>query len=292
MKFGLHLSVAKGLPQAALLAGYWGLDCLQIFAGNPRGWKQRSFKDGEPQAFKQAVATSGLDPVVLHAPYLINLASPKDDLWQRSISAMAQQLERARTLGAAGVVVHPGSRGERPLEWGIKRVVSGVKQALDMAGPGVECWLENTCGGKNLMGGPISQLAWLDEGLKGYPVGFCLDTAHAWGAGYDLASDSAVNRFLKRVDSILGLGRVRLWHLNDSVHQRGSLRDQHAHLGRGSIGGKGFARLAGHPLLSSASGVMETPKESPWADRRNLAFMRRFAKISDPVRADGRKLAQ
>ena len=277
MIFGLHLSVAGGLAKAARLAGDWGLDCLQIFSGNPRGWKQRPFKPNEPESFRRATDRAGLSPVVVHAPYLINLASPKDDLWHKSVAAMAEQLCRARLLGARAVVVHPGSRGDEEAAWGIGRVSQAVRLALAEAGPEVEVWLENTCGGGGHLGGPLEQLGELRLALAGQPVGFCLDTAHAWGAGYDLAGKKAVKAFLARVDDVLGLEHVRLWHLNDSVHGLGSHRDQHTHLGKGAIGRTGFRTLARDSRLARAPGVMETPKDSPWADRRNLALMRRLS---------------
>ena len=269
--------MAGGLAKAARLAGHWGLDCLQIFSGNPRGWKQRQFKEKEPAEFRAAVKRAGLDPVVVHAPYLINLASPDDELWQKSIAGLSEQLERARLLGAAAVVVHPGSRGPESPGWGVMRVAEAVGLSLDQAEPGVEVWLENTCGGGGHMGGPLEELARMRDALKGRAAGFCLDTAHAWGAGYDLSAPAAVKDFLNQADRILDLSLLRLWHLNDSVHGLGAHRDQHAHLGQGCIGRKGFAALVRDPRLASSPGVMETPKDSPWADRRNLAFVHRLA---------------
>ena len=276
MKFGSHLPVAGGLVKAARLAGYWKMDCLQVFCGNPRGWRQRVFKEGEPEEFRRAVAEAGLDPVVVHAPYLINLASPDDELWQKSIAALSGQLERAGLLGAGAVVVHPGSRGEREADWGVRRVSLGVDRALGLSGSRVQVWLENTCGGGGHLGGSLEELAQMAEAFDGTQVGFCLDTAHALGAGYELSHGAGVRSFLDRVDKILGLSRVRLWHLNDSLHPKGSHRDQHTHLGRGHIGRAGFAALLGDPRLTASPGIMETPKESAWADRRNLAFARRF----------------
>jgi deoxyribonuclease-4 len=243
-------------------------------------WRQRPLPPEETAAFRRAAADAGLEPVVVHAPYLLNLAAPDDGLWQRSIAALAEQLARAASLGAAAVVVHPGSRGPRSLEWGLERTARGVEAALEAAGggrrgPGV--WLENTAGGGASLGRTLSQLAWWRRRLAGRRVGFCLDTAHAFAAGYHLESPAGVERFLARADGLVGLEAVRLWHLNDTVHPRSSRRDQHAHLGRGLIGPAGLGALVRHRALAAAPAVMETPKPSRWADRRNLAYARRLA---------------
>ncbi|RJX31887.1 MAG: deoxyribonuclease IV [Desulfarculus sp.] len=280
MRFGLHLSVAQGLEATLAQAKKLRLECLQIFAGTPRTWRQKPLDPDQAAAFRQGLAALGLEPVVVHAPYLINLASPERGLWQRSIAALAEQIERARALGAAAVVVHPGSRGQRGLDWGLARAALGVARALEAAGEGAACWLENTAGGGGHLGGGLAELAELLARLPGRPVGAVLDTAHAWAAGYDLAGAPAVAGFLDEVERALGLERVRMWHLNDSLHPRGSRRDQHTHLGRGLLGGGCFAALAAEPRLAQAGGVMETPKDSPRADPRNLAYMRRLRTLA------------
>lgn len=276
MRFGIHLSVAGGPHNAALEAASLGLECLQIFAVNPRQWRQPGLADDDAARFRRLAAEAGLDPVVVHAPYLVNLASPDDALWGRSVEALAWQLGRAAELGAAAVVVHPGSRGDRDLAWGLGRTAEAVNRALDLAGEASQVWLENTAGGKGHLGGPLGQLACLLERLEGRPVGVCLDTAHAWAAGYRLDGPTWARRFLDRVEAVLGLEWVRLWHVNDSRWERGRHRDVHCHLGQGLIGGSGFDGLVNDPRLAGAAGVMETPKDSRWADRRNLAFLRRL----------------
>ena len=278
MRFGIHLSIAGGVHKAALEAKRLGLDCLQIFSGSPRGWKQRPFRDAELTAYHEAKEVAGLDPVVVHAPYLINLASPDEALWRKSIAAMAEQLDRADALGCKAVVVHPGSRGDKDEAWGAARVRGAVSEALELSGGGVKVWLENTCGGGGQLGGRLSILADMLDKMDGAPVGACLDTAHAWGAGYALDSVADARKFLDLVDKRLGLARVKFWHLNDTSHKLGSKRDEHQHLGKGLIGTEGFRGLVCAKRLAGAAGAMETPKDSPWADRRNLAFLRRLAK--------------
>lgn len=277
MRFGFHLSITGGLKKAPIQAKSLGIDCLQIFSGNPRGWKQRPIQAKEAAEFRAEATAARLEPVVVHAPYLLNPASPDGDLWRRSIGGLTNQLKRAGRLGAAAVVVHPGSRGDKPLDWGLERVCIAVQKALERAGGQAECWLENTAGGGGQIGGELAQLAWMMERLKGTPVGVCLDTAHAWGAGYRLDTARSVKRFLDEVDGVVGLWQVKLWHLNDTQAPPGSHRDKHDHLGQGLIGRKGFKALVRDPRLKRAAAVMETPKDSPKADANNLAFIKGLA---------------
>lgn len=276
MRLGFHLPVARGLRAAADQAARLGTGCLQVFAGNPRSWTQRPLDPAGAAAFARACREHDLTPVTVHAPYLINLASPDPELWRRSVAGLADQLARAAALGATAVVVHPGSRGKMPLEWGLERVASGVGRALDLAPGPAQVWLENTAGGGGHLGGTLSQLALLLERLPESASGVCLDTAHALAAGYHLAGQGDFRRFLDRVDQVLGLDRVGLWHLNDTRHPRGSRRDEHTHLGKGRLGVDFFREMLADPRLADAAGVMETPKDSPWADRRNLALLRRL----------------
>ncbi|KMY66731.1 hypothetical protein AAU61_16710 [Desulfocarbo indianensis] len=279
MRFGCHLSVAKGLVKTAQEARSLGLECLQIFATSPRVWRQRDIPPQEAAAFAAACRKAGLSPVAVHAPYLLNLASQDQKLWRHSVEALAEQLERAHLLKAQAVVVHPGSRGDKPLDWGLARVAEAVLQALEAARGPAQVWLENTAGGGGHIGGTLAQLAELRRLTQGRAVGFCLDTAHAWGAGYHLESVDKARRFLDRVDDLLGLDAVKLWHLNDTSQGRGSRRDQHQHLGRGLLGRDGFLALVCDPRLAAAPGVLETPKNSRWADRRNLAYLRHLKKL-------------
>jgi deoxyribonuclease-4 len=276
VRLGFHLPVAKGLVAAAEQAARLGTGCLQIFAGNPRSWTQRPLDPAVAAAFARACQVHDLRPVTVHAPYLINLASPDPELWQRSVAGLADQLGRAAALGAAAVVVHPGSRGQMPLEWGLERVAAGVGRALELADGPARVWLENTAGGGGHLGGALTQLALLLERLPAPSAGACLDTAHALAAGYRLAGRGGLGHFLDRVDQVLGLDRVGLWHLNDTLHPRGSRRDEHTHLGKGWLGVGFFRELLADPRLAGAAGVMETPKDSAWADRRNLALLRRL----------------
>lgn len=253
-------------------------DCLQIFSGNPRGWKQKPITETQRDAFCSEAKKAGLDPVVVHAPYILNLASPDPELWQRSILGLSEQMKRAAFLGAKAVVVHPGSRGDKSLEWGVNRVAEAVCRAYELSNDVAFCWLENTCGGGALMGGDLNELAAM---LKLVPkAGVCLDTAHAWGQGYALDNQLNVADFLNLAEDVLGFHRIQLWHFNDSKVELGCKRDVHTHLGQGYIGEKGFKSLVSDSRLHCASAIMETPKENSLSDKQNLAFIRRLESLA------------
>jgi len=225
MRLGLHLSVAGGLAGAARQGARLGLECLQVFCTSPRVWRQRRLGDGEAAEFRALCRAAGLEPVVVHAPYLINLASGDDELWQRSVDALAEQLARAERIGARAVVVHPGSPGARGLQWGLERTARALERVWRMDRGAARVWLENTSGGGASLGATLSQLAWWQDRLAGDRLGFCLDTAHAFAAGYRLHQPQGAARFLTRAEELVGLEAVGLWHLNDTVHPRGSRRD-------------------------------------------------------------------
>ncbi|MCB2225084.1 MAG: deoxyribonuclease IV [Desulfarculaceae bacterium] len=282
MRLGIHLSAAGGPSRAAEAAARLGLECLQIFSGTPRTWKQKPLTKAEAQAFCQASEAAGLRPVVVHAPYLINLASPDHALWRRSYQALASQLKRAAKLGADAVVVHPGSRGQREAAWGRERVAEGARRAIEASGGSAELWLENTAGGGGHLGGSLEDMAALLDSLKGLPCGGAIDTAHAFAAGYDLSGAAQTKAFLDDLARVVGLERVKLFHLNDSDFPLGGHRDRHTHIGQGLIGQDCFAMLVNDPRLKEVGGVMETPKDTRWADRRNLALLRRLRRRGGP----------
>ncbi len=277
MRLGFHMPVAGGLLGAVRASAELGLGCLQIFSGNPRSWSSKPLDPTLAAEFALEARRKGLKPVAVHAPYLINLASPDEALWNKSVEALAEQLLRARALGAAAVVVHAGSRGRQEPARGLARVATGVERALKLAGKGAACWLENTCGGGTQVGSTLEELAELLRLLAGLEVAACLDTAHAWGAGYRLDGERWVRAFLGEVERTLGLERVALWHLNDTIHPLGSRRDEHQHLGRGRLGRAGVRALVSEPRLRGAALVMETPVDPPQGRLGDLALARVLA---------------
>lgn len=277
MRLGFHMPVAGGIKGAVRASADLGLGCLQIFAGNPRSWSPKPLDQALAEEFASEARLAGLKPVAVHAPYLINLASPEETLWAKSVEALADQLRRAQSLGAAAVVVHPGSRGPQARDWGLERVATGVARALDLAGEGAACWLENTCGAGGQVGSTLEELAGLTRLLAEHKTAICLDTAHAWGAGYRLDGARGVRGFLDQVERNLGLKHVALWHLNDTIHPLGSRRDEHQHLSRGRLGRAGIRALVTAPRLKDAALIMETPTEPPEGRLEDLALVRSLA---------------
>ncbi|GAA5335872.1 MULTISPECIES: endonuclease IV [Thermus] len=261
-RYGFHLSIAgkKGVAGAVEEAMALGLSCFQIFAKSPRSWKTRTLSPSEVEAFRALKELADL-PAVIHASYLVNLGA-EGELWEKSVMSLADDLEKARLLGIEYVVVHPSSGDPR-------RVKEGALKALRLAGvkDRPTLLLENTAGGGEKVGARFEDLAWL---IADTPMGVCLDTCHAFAAGYDVKGDPA--GVLTALDQAVGLERVLVVHLNDSVGELGSRIDHHAHLLQGKIG-EGLQGVFLDPRLEGRLFVLETPR-SPEEDAWNLKVLR------------------
>ncbi|MGP1272435.1 MAG: deoxyribonuclease IV [Phycisphaerales bacterium] len=287
--FGSHLSVAGGMDRAVDEAISLGLDCLQVFTKNQQQWKVRPLKDDAVGDWRAALDRAGWlrdDPlasprrVVSHASYLINLASPDDELWNKSIDLMQVEIERCHELSIPLLVHHPGAYTTSDEASGLKRIARAYKTLFKRtAGATVISLLENTVGSGSNLGRTFEQLADLRSRIidqTGEPsrVGFCIDTCHAHAGGYDLSSAERADAVLDELDTTCGLEHVHALHLNDSVKGVGSRRDRHAHIGEGTIcrrdgqetGGKvalkrsGFAAVVNRPAFAAVPKIMETPK--------------------------------
>ncbi len=279
MRFGLHVSIGKGLAGAVLTAKELGCDCFQIFAGNPRGWARPPLDPGEVNKYRTALEASGLGPVAVHLSYLPNPASPDPGLYERSVLAMAEDYRRAVALGADYFVVHPGKRGEDgDIEAARQRVAKGIKTVLSQV-PGETLFLlENQAGSGSEVAAALEELAAiLDLVDEPERTGVCLDTCHAFAAGYELRTPAGVEKLLSETDRRIGLSRLHLLHLNDSRGEKGSRLDRHFHIGRGKIGREGFRSLLNDPRLAGKAGILETPRTSAEDDRQNLAVLRELA---------------
>lgn len=225
------------------------------------GWKPSHPSPEEVQAFRSILIEHDITPVYVHAPYLVNLAAPNPDIWARSRESLAAALGLAETMGARYVVTHLGSHVGTGLEAGLDRVVEAVSALLeDPAGPML--LLENSPGSRNELGSYFEELGDLMKRLDavGPRLGVCLDTAHLWGAGYDLSSQKGVKETLARFGHLVGLGRLNGIHANDSTVARGSRWDLHARPGEGQIGVEGFRALITDPLLEGMSYILELPR--------------------------------
>lgn len=281
MRLGFHLSISRGLTRAVEQGQRTGCEAAQIFSRNPRSWTGKPLVEKEAAAFRQARRAAGLTPLAVHLPYLPNLASMDQDLYQKSIRALNEEMLRAELLGADYVVFHPGHKAPaQSLDEALDRVAQGTIKALAAlrAGVKVTLLLENTAGQRGEICARFQELAWIIEKIEaaGLKVGVCLDTAHAWGAGYDLARPRGQDKTLAQLDRVIGLHRLGLIHLNDSLVELGSHRDRHAPVGRGRIGARGLARLVRNPDLAPLAGIMETPRQTEADDLANMARAKRW----------------
>ncbi len=271
MRLGFHLSIAGSLLRAVHEATALGCQALQLFVQNPRSWRWRQPEAAEISAFRQARRGAGLTPLVVHLSYLPNLAAVDPELSARSGERLTRELALARDLDAEYLVCHPGHGPLEDATW--SRIARILATAVEQVPPPPLVLLENTAGQGAEVGFHPSQLGRLME-LSGVPLGVCLDTAHAAGAGYDLGHPAGVSRLLADMASGPGLERLKVIHLNDSRTAIGSRRDRHTHLGRGSIGLAGFHHFFSHPLLRAEAVIMETPRRHVSDEWLNLLTAR------------------
>jgi deoxyribonuclease-4 len=281
-RLGAHTSIAGGLARALERADALGCETLQFFSRNPRGWAARPLTDSEACEFRETRARLGLDPVVIHTNYLVNLAALDEIVRARSISAFRDEIERASRLGADYLVVHPGSSRGGCAADGVRAAIEAIKEAA----AGVDevattILIENTAGQGDCIGRSYEQVAEILAGCeRDVPVGMCLDTAHTFAAGYELRSEAGARRTFRAIDETVGLERVKVVHFNDSRVPFGSNVDRHWHLGEGEIGAAGLARVARAKRLSHAAFIIETPIDKLHDDVWNLERLRELASRS------------
>lgn len=262
MRIGRHMPTGSQPVRALRTARAMGCETVQVFVTNPRGWRVPDERPAEEAAFRTAVAELGLAPIVVHATYLINLASPREEFFAQSVILLRATLERAARYGAAHVVLHIGSHMGTGEEAGLARLAVGVRQVLgESAAPGPMLLLENDVGAGGELGYRFENLAAVLATVPEHAarLGVCIDTAHLWGAGFDIGTAEGVERVLAELDRTVGLGRVPVVHLNDTQKALGSHRDVHARVGEGIIGQEGLATLLRHPRLDHAVALLETP---------------------------------
>jgi deoxyribonuclease-4 len=273
MKLGLHLSIAGGLPRSLDRAKALGCQAVQIFLQSPRGWRWRPVPSPEIEAFLERRHLLGIDPVIAHLSYLPNLAAADDHLYHRSWERLRQELTLAKSLGLDYLVCHPGhASGD---EVNLNRVASGLNRIITELPPPPLILLENTSGQKNELGHTIADLHQIILRSR-VSVGFCLDTAHAFAAGYNLKLAAGRKMLLQEIAAGPGLKALKVIHLNDSLFPCGSHRDRHWHLGQGAIGLRGLGRLLQSCSSWAEAAILETPKREPDDDILNLAVARKL----------------
>ena len=281
------MSIAGGLPLAVDRAVANGCEALQIFSKSSNQWRARELPAEEVRAFREKVEKASLGHVVAHASYLINLGAPDPALRQRSIDAFGEELDRAEALGLIGVVIHPGCYTTGTEARGLRLVAGAVGRLLRARRNGrTLVILEHTAGQGTSLGWRFEHLARMLEHLDGHPrVTVCLDTCHLWAAGYDLVTSDGYRETFETFDRLVGLDRLRVFHVNDSKKPLGSRRDRHEHIGKGTIGLEGFARLLHDARFDRLPMILETPKtewkrpalvEADPLDQENFATLRRL----------------
>ena len=279
---GAHYSIAKGIDQAIYEAQRYGCTTLQIFTKNASTWKERHLKPAEIDLFKTAKLESGISQIAAHTSYLINIASPEDRKYKKSSIALQQEVLRADALGIPHVVLHPGAHMNSGPSEGIGRIVSCINDLYDHH-PEVETriLLETTAGQGSSLGHTFEQLAEIIEKTHSKDlIGVCLDTCHIFAAGYDIRDKKSYRETISEFDQIIGLKRLDLLHLNDSMKDLGSRVDRHEHIGRGCIGTDAFKCIMNDERLQHIPKIIETPKKVEgidW-DRKNLDLLRSFCK--------------
>ena len=272
MRIGRHMPTHSKMVKAAELASSLGCEAIQVFVSNPTGWRPNADDPLGNAAFKAATEALVLAPVVIHAPYLINLASPDALIWEKSIALLTWTMQRGAQIGASYVVFHTGSHRGSGVEAGVARIAQGVERVVVESPLSVMLLLENDVGAGNSVGHSFEQLAQvlhlLPEAI-GTRVGVCLDTAHLWGAGHDIGSVEAVSQVLNHFDETVGLRRLKVLHLNDTEMALGSHRDVHARLGEGIIGEEGLRTLLTDPRLEHVAVILETPIRTDDKDKED-----------------------
>jgi deoxyribonuclease IV len=257
--FGAHVSSSGGIHTAIDRAEGFGCDAVQVFTQSPRAWRPTNHSPESFERFKERRAETGIGAVVCHALYLVNLASPDDELYRKSIDSLRNTIEVARGIEAEAVVFHIGSHLGAGLDAGIERVCDAMRELLELCGDRVWLLMENTAGAGGTIGRSLDELATLFDRLDAHPrLGLCLDSCHLFGSGVDVSKPDELDRLVEEVDARMGLDRLRALHVNDSAAPLGSNRDRHANIGEGLIGEELGVFLA-HPRLQDLPALLEVP---------------------------------
>lgn len=285
MLLGAHIATAGGCRNAPSRAADIGATALQLFTKQPNRWAEVVLPDEECDLYRGAVHTHGVRWACAHDSYLINLATPDPVLRERSLAAFRGELRRANRLGLDALVTHPGNATDGDMEGGLLRNAELIEQAMEEEGGAVMVLLETTAGSGKVLGATFEELRRMIDRIspaRRDRVGVCLDTCHVYAAGYDLRGD--YDGVMARFGDVVGLDRLRLFHLNDSATPFASKRDRHAGIGEGSLGDEPFRRLMTDERFAGVPKVLETPKENPddskditTLDLRNLARLRAYA---------------
>jgi deoxyribonuclease-4 len=277
MLLGLQVSTEGGISDSIERAERLDCNAMQIFSRNPQRWRSDYIELKDSDEFRKRRKESGIKLLFIHVPYLINLASPNPSLYEASIEAYIEDVLEAHTLTADYIVTHMGSHKNTSEEAGIKRLIDALDIILDKTqSTDVGILLENTAGSGSWLGYKFSHQKKIMQSLKHRErVGLCLDTAHAYLAGYDISTKEGLDSVLDEIDNV-GKGLLKMIHLNDAKDNLGSRRDRHEHIGKGKIGMEGMERIINHSRLRDLPFILETPKKTDKDDAMNLDTVRKL----------------
>lgn len=282
LDFGTHASAAGGVDKALQRAVDVSATSCQIFSKNERQWRAKPLDPAVVERFHEERERTGITQMISHASYLINLASPKDDLIEKSVGGFSDELERAHTLGLQGVVLHPGAHTGSGVDTGIAKIAQSLNRIHDDL-PHITSLtlLETTAGQGTALGRSFEEIAAIIDQVEAKDrVGVCLDTCHIFAAGYDIRTSDGYQEVMNAFDRIIGIDKLRAIHLNDSKMPFASNKDRHEHIGEGEIGVEGFRALVNDTRLSGIPGVLETEKDADGDyDRKNLALLRSLVEL-------------
>ncbi|GAB4193738.1 MAG: deoxyribonuclease IV [Simkaniaceae bacterium] len=274
---GAHTSIAGGVHNALTRGEKIGATTIQIFTANQRQWASKTISAEHVALWQENLAHSGIKKIMSHDSYLINLGSPDAGNLNKSLDAFHQEILRCRQLDIAFLNFHPGAAKEDAPEACIARIINSLLSFEKLLQQGsTRLLLETTAGQGTAIGAKFEEIAEIVQGVENkIPIGVCIDTCHIFAAGYDIRDKKAWEDTLLKFDQIIGIEHLHAMHVNDSVHDLGSRRDRHAHLGEGKIGIEGFKAMMQHPKLRSLPKYLETPNEERWAEE--IALLRKFA---------------
>ena len=281
------MSVAGGIDRSITRAAEAGFNCLQLFTSSPRSWAAPELSPELVNKFKNNRKKNNINSVVVHAPYLPNLASPDDELWEKSISVISGGLANADAIDANFYVMHPGSHKGEGLELGISRIVKALSEIFSNKPPKLQFLLETTAGAGFSIGGKFEELDTIIKELKNiFPdinVGVCLDTAHIFAAGYNFQTPEETKELIGNIYNIFGYNPVSVIHANDSKQPFGSNKDRHDHIGKGEIGISGFANLLKVPEFRKIPWILETPKDNSKATLKIVIVCFHYINLNNAV---------
>jgi deoxyribonuclease-4 len=280
MRIGTHVSIAKGIWNAPGNAAKVGAEVFQIFSRSPHGGPVVPITPDVQKKFKEEMDKNKFDTFYIHAPYFINFASVKGNIYYGSISVIREELERGTLLGCKALMTHLGSFGELTDEEGIEREVKAIAKVMEGYKGTTQLLLEISAGAGRVVGDTFEELAWIldDKRLKNFDIGVCFDSCHAFESMYDLRTKKDVDNTMKQFDKVIGSDRLIMVHANDSKAEFGKHLDRHENIGKGKIGLEGFTAMAKHKVLGKLDWILETPKDDPKDDPKNIEILKKLRK--------------